>query len=335
MENSRPGLERPEKAEKLAASPVKCMRAGAHQLKRLLRHNCLREFWEWTCCKTVVAPSVERLTMALRGLTSPDESKSDTEAPIFVFASGWRTGSTLLQRILVTDPELLIWGEPLGDLTLIPKLTALVSSVSPFCLRPDLCIDKNFILPSLSTSWIANLYPPNQTFRLALRRFFDQWLGDPARQRGFIRWGIKEVRFGAAEALFLAWLYPRAKFLFLSRDPHDCYRSMVDTGWPDIFYNYPDISVSSATGFGRHWNRLTTSWAELPAGFPAIHIKYEDLISGSYDFRELETWLGIRIREDVALSTVVGHSAARDRLAWYERLIIRHTAAKGMRALGY
>jgi hypothetical protein len=70
-------------------------------------------------------------------------------------------------------------------------------------------------------------------------------------------------------------------------------------------------------------------------GFPAFHIKYEDLINGKVDFRELESWLGIEIKEEMALSASVGGTAVRGRLNWYERLIIKREAAAGMHALGY
>ena len=56
---------------------------------------------------------------------------------------------------------------------------------------------------------------------------------------------------------------------------------------------------------------------------------------GKVDFRKIESWLGIAVREDVALSVSVGHTSARPHLNWHERFIIRHEAAAGMKALGY
>ena len=67
-------------------------------------------------------------------------------------------------------------------------------------------------------------------------------------------------------------------------------------------------------------------------GFPLVHIKYEDLIAGKVDFRTLESWLGLEIRESVALSAAVGGTAKRARLSWYERTIIAREAATGMRS---
>jgi Sulfotransferase family len=151
----------------------------------------------------------------------------------------------------------------------------------------------------------------------------------------FQRWGFKEVRLGATEATLLHWRYPKAKFVFLARNPYDCYRSLSASGWHHLYHSRPDIRVDSAAVLARHWNRIALSWSELPADFPAFRIKYEDLIGGRFDFRNLESWLGIEIREEVAISVIVGRTSRRHRLGWCERLIISHEAAAGMHALGY
>jgi hypothetical protein len=301
--------------------------------------GCPRQLWAWLRCQSVVLPDVQKLTESLAVLHPqvPDgiDGDREREAPIFLLSTGWRAGSTLLQRILVTDPRLLLWGEPLGEMTIASRIAEIIGdSISSRSLR-EWKDQRDPASPGLSTSWIANLYPPSSDFRLALRSLFDQWLREPARQRGFDRWGFKEVRLGATEACLLHWLYPNAKFVIISRHPYDAYRSLADAGWGRVYYRYPGMSAESAAGFARHWNRLAVSWSHLPAGFPSVHIKYEDLIDHKIDFRKLESWLGIEIRENVALSVAVGSTAKRVRLSWYERMIIAREAAEGMRALGY
>jgi hypothetical protein len=296
------------------------------------------EVWAWVTCKPVMLPSVEKLSESIALLqtrTSDTAAEKELEAPIFLLSTGWRAGSTLLQRLLVTDSQLLLWGEPLGEMTIASKLTEMMSDfISPRNLR----LWKNQEDPSsadLSTSWVANLYPSGSEFRTALRSLFDQWLREPAYKRGFTRWGFKDVRLGAAEATLLHWLYPSAKFVIISRHPYDCYRSLADSNWVSVYYRHPDVCVDSAASFAQHWNRLAVSWSDLPAGFPSVHIKYEDLIAGKVDFRKLESWLGIEIKESVALSASVGGTAKRTGLTWYECWIIAREAEPGMRALGY
>ena len=301
------------------------------------KRNFVRELWDWARCKQVSHTSIIQLRHTLAAL---DKSLGccnyeDTESPIFLLASGWRSGSTLLQRILVTDPHLLLWGEPLGEMTLVSEIAGSLSRLSTFPALAESCVGKDEVFASLPTSWIATLYPPGNDFRLGLRHLFDYWLGQPARRRGFKRWGFKEVRLGAAEAILLHWLYPKAKFVFLSRNPYDCYRSLADSGWHHVYHSRPNFRVDSAAGLARHWNRIALSWSELPADFPALHVKYEDMVGGSFNFRRLESWLGIEIHEEVALSAVVSRTARRHRLGWCEHLIISQEAAAGMQTLQY
>jgi hypothetical protein len=296
-----------------------------------------RELLAWWRCPDVAMPSVGQLSESLAILQPglfQETAGQDNEAPIFLLSTGWRAGSTLLQRILITDPRLLLWGEPLGEMTIVSKIAEMVSHfISPRNLQlwkdqPDPSS------PALSTSWVANLYPEANDFRLALRRFLDQWLREPAWQRGFSRWGFKEVRFGATEASLLHWLYPNAKFVIISRHPYDCYQSLAS--WDqEVYHRYPDVRVDTAAGFAKQWNCLALSWSQLPAALPCVHLKYEDLIAGRVNFRELESWLDIEIKENVALSTSVGATAKGGRLSWYERMIIAREASEGMRALGY
>ena len=310
--------------------------AFVHELK-----GGTREFAALLQDPPVAMPNVSQLTASLEALQWDADNKASREtetpedAPIFLLSTGWRAGSTLLQRILVTDSRLLLWGEPLGEMTIVSRIAETVSkSISARNLQ--LWKDQHDPnSPELSTSWVANLYPAGSDFRSGLRSLFDQWLQEPARARGFRRWGFKDVRLGATETCLLRWLYPNAKFVIITRDPYHSYRSLADSGWGEVYYRYPDVSVDSAAAFARHWNRLAVSWAQLPAGFPAVHIKYEDLIGGKVDFRELERWLGLEIRENVALKASVGGTAKRAKLTWYERFIISREAAEGMRALGY
>jgi hypothetical protein len=300
--------------------------------------RCRRELWAWARLREVNSANVEQLSKAIAALPidlAETVSVEDREAPIFLLSTGWRAGSTLLQRILITDPHLLLWGEPLGEMTFVSRIAEMIShSISP----RNLGLWKNQEDPSspeLVTSWVANLYPSSGDFRRSLRSLFDQWLGEPARQRGFTRWGFKEVRLGATEASLLHWLYPNSKFVIISRHPYDSYRSLSDSRWDQVYYRHPDMPVESVASFAQHWDRIAVSWSELPTGFPSFHIKYEDLISGKVDFRKLESWLGIEIKEKVALSALVGSTSKRTRITWYERMIIASEAKAGIHALGY
>jgi Sulfotransferase family len=310
---------------------------SARDLVVEVRRNFARELWDWARCKRVAPTSVNQLTESMAALDSSARFGADNtgESPIFLLATGWRSGSTLLQRILITDPSVLLWGEPLGEMTLVSEIAGMLARLSTFPRLKELCAGNYPPFSSLSTSWIASLYPPGNDFRVGLQTLLTRWLGEPAQRRGFGRWGFKEVRMGAAEATLLHWLYPKAKFVLLSRNPYDCYRSLADSGWHHIYHARPDIRIDSAAGLARHWNRIALSWSELPADFPAFRVRYEDLIGGKVDFRKLEAWLGVQLNERTALSAFVGSTTRRHRLGLCQRWIVSREAAAGMRALGY
>ena len=313
--------------------------ARASWLGRAVRdfRRCRHELWTWAQCEKVAPSNVQQLVESIAAIPvrAVDSTEEKGEVPIFLLSVGGRAGSTLLQRILVTDPRVLLWGEPLSQMGLIPRITEAVSgSVDPHHMQQWRKSDEP-ASSSLPTSWINVLFPPGHDFRSALRSFLDRWLGEPARKLGYTRWGFKEVRLGAAEAVLLRWLYPDAKFIILSRHPYDSYRSLADSNWNICWDRYSHTLMNTAVSFARIWNHMAESWSQLPAGFPCEFIRYEDLTSGNFDFRKLESWLGIEIRENVALSLRLGGTTKRPRLSWYERLIIDREASAGMQALGY
>jgi hypothetical protein len=327
----------PAPSAALSDLPVVGERRLISRLASSARRNIVRELWDWARCKRVTVPSVQQFLETIAAIDSSARvcEDSEAEAPIFLLSTGWRSGSTLLQRILVTDPNVLLWGEPLGEMALLPGIAGMLTGLETFPELKELCAADNPAFSSLPTSWIAALYPPGNDFRDGLQTLLTRWLGESARQRGFGRWGFKEVRLGGTEAALLHWLYPRAKFVLLCRNPYDCYLSLADSGWHHVYHSRPDIRVDSAAGMARHWNRIALSWSELPPDFPAFRIKYEDLIGGRVDLRKLESWLGIKLNESLALSVSVGSTAHRNRLGLCQRWIISHEATAGMRALGY
>ena len=280
-------------------------------------------------------PQLAEVSAALRGLGSPPDEQPPAEEPVFVLATGWRSGSTLLQRILCTDRRLLLWGEPFGRMALLPRLVEMVSGVSAGWPPPSYYIDRRPDEP-LELSWIANLFPPTEAFRAGLRALFDDWLARPARERGFTRWGFKEVRLGAAEALVLSWIYPRARFVVLTRDPRDAYRSLKASA-PDwwVYARWPDQRIDCATSFARHWNRLAASWAGASQELEPVRVRYEEMVAPGFDFAGLGEAIGLELEPAGALAARIGGTAGSAGLGALERWLIVRQARVGMRAMGY
>ena len=103
------------------------------------------------------------------------EPSEDNIRPIFLFASIWRSGSTLLQRTLCTDSSLIMWGEPYAQLGLITSFAE-----NAKCLyKTQWPAPKNWLFDveewyeNLSEHFIANLYPKPRFLRESYRAQLD------------------------------------------------------------------------------------------------------------------------------------------------------------------
>jgi hypothetical protein len=291
-----------------------------------------------------VPPKADVAAMA-RGLAAMDryagagaDAPLDQESPIFIAGVGWRVGSTLLQRLCCSDKSAVIWGEVLGNMGLLNRIS------EAFCIaRPDGWPFEDMWLEqgargqeqteTLSDEFIANLYPASSHLREGLQQLVYRWLGEPARKLGFERWGLKETRLSAADALFLRWLFPKAVFLPLVRDPFDAYQSCRAAGgdhWIEPRTNTPER-------FAEHWNRLAMSWVDGKDQISERVIRYEDLVAGDFDFDELTQRTGLAISPKEVMSRKAGASKRKDlfRLSRRHRSVIRRIAGDGMRAFGY
>lgn len=260
---------------------------------------------------------------------------NDDETPIFLFSAGWRSGSTLLQRLIMSDSRVLIWGEPYDECGMIQ---ALADSMTAF--RADWPPAEYYYdgtpPADLSGNWIANLFPSLEDLRKAHRAFFDAMFSEPSKRGGAARWGIKEVRLGSEHALYLRWLYPKAKFLFLYRNPLDAYRSYARYGrsWYDIFPNKP---MFTPTAFGMHWRQLMQGYLRDAKKLDALLVRYEDLIGERPPLDEIDAYLGIRINHSV-LDAKVGSSergGEKARVSALEKWLLKRAVSPVAKELGY
>lgn len=268
---------------------------------------------------------------AVAACDAGSDDRAETDRPIFLLATGWRTGSTLLQRILMSDPKLMLWGEPYGRMALLPRLTDALSALNEEPFWKESQVSRRIAAPH--AHWIANAYPTLQRLRRALRSLFLELLARPASELGYSRWGMKEVRCDFADARVLHWLFPAARFLVVTRNPLHCYRSSL--ALEPLWYRWPDGPVDNPLSFARHWNRLVCSWRGAGPEFPWVLIKFEDLANGAVDFDALRAMLDLEFAPEQALQARVGGSGAALGVSPVEAWVIRSAARRGMRFLGY
>jgi Sulfotransferase family len=265
----------------------------------------------------------------------PADPAGDTESPIFLLSAGWRSGSTMLQRLLMSDPRVLIWGEPYDECGLVQALATSMQAFRPGWPPKDYFHDGT-PPQQLTGEWIANLFPSLADWRQGQRALFDTMFAVPAQRAGCPRWGIKEVRLTSDHCHYLRWLYPHAKFVLLVRHPLEAYRSYSRYGrsWYDTF---PGRPVFTPSAFGAHWGTLATGFVREAQALDALLLRYEDLVDGKLSPDELDRYLGIQVDKGV-LARKVGSSERGGEKASVnalERWLLMRAAGAAVTTLGY
>jgi len=258
-------------------------------------------------------------------------------SPVFIFSAGWRSGSTLVQRLVFSSGKYFIWGEPYGGAGIIENLAEQFSAFGE--IWP---VESNFLSNFLSkeqvinnayTKWIANLTPDIQDLISSHRKFLETLFYDPIKSH-YRQWGLKEVRLGYEHALYLSFLYPKAKFIFLVRNPLEAYRSYKRfRRW---YVRIPKEPVFTPYSFARHWNRLAKGFWEGKDRVSAILLKYEDLVNHpDKTLRILEKHLSLSIKRDVLQRKVGSSSPNAIKLTILETIIIKFICKHTASLLGY
>lgn len=257
--------------------------------------------------------------------------------PVFVLASSWRSGSTLLQRLICSGGETLIWGEPYAHSAHVRRLAEALLPITreyppddffPTCLEPG----------AVSDAWIANMYPPLQHLMSAHRTFFEKLFWTGAREAGYRRWGFKSVLLDGDHARYLSVLFPEAKYVVLIRDPYEAFRSY--RRWLEWYQRWPDQPVFTATQFGRMWRQRTASLLDASGDLDALVVRYDELTSE--DGTRTVTRIAEHLETEVASEALTVRIPAKgspqqkvDRLPWIERAVLSLEVKKLRSTLGF
>ncbi|MBF0266643.1 MAG: sulfotransferase [Gammaproteobacteria bacterium] len=153
-------------------------------------------------------------------------------APVFIIGFSPRTGSTLIQRLLCSIPNTMIWGEPRGAVAEIYRyhLRILEINKSNFTLSSQHQYNKHGykgFIPHISP--IRNQF---SSFKDHLRSLFELHFN----HNKLNTWGFKVIDWSPQMVSRLHALFPEASFIFLSRDFNDVKESINrrKSWWPNI-----------------------------------------------------------------------------------------------------
>lgn len=273
------------------------------------------------------------------GLTSirarwPELRSDSIEEPIFILSAGWRSGSTMLQRLLMGAGQYIIWGEPYSHARMIDAIA-----------EPIRCFTENWphdawfagaaSADDLSRRWVANLYPPIESLLRAHLDLFQRLFAEPAERLGARGWGIKDVRLTTDHAVYLRWLFPRAKFIFLYRNPYAAYRSYRP--YRRWYVSWPDQPVFTPWAFGKYWKAMTDDFTSGYEKVGGMLVRYEDLISAKPPLEALSRHVGFHVPHPAEIDRIADTASPprESRLPMFERALLRAAVDPTASRLGY
>jgi hypothetical protein len=259
----------------------------------------LRRYWPAAFLDSRLSQGIDSLKREYPDLPPSDES------PVFVFSAGWRTGSTLLQRLLNSHPEVMVWGEAYEDAFLFYHLAEPLSVFTKG--EPDLQllpqgidlehVGADFIREQLTREFIPTLSPPVADLQGAHRAFLETLFKTRAVALGRRIWGVKMVRGTGAVAKYLRWLYPAAKLLYIFRNPYAAFRSYInqtEQGRHHWHIYYPSHPVEGIEAFMVHWRHCVETFLASHRELNAFLVPYELLVHGGI-LAPMQSYLGLEL----------------------------------------
>jgi hypothetical protein len=211
------------------------------------------------------------------------------QQPVFVLGHA-RSGTTLVQRVLNSYDDVLVWGEHAGVLRDVAAAWHRAATSDQFFkdARPLAEVLRDSDPAASWQAWMTWVDPATWT---ALVRAFVEGLFLPEGLPGKRVWGFKEVRYRgqASDPTFalLRHLYPDALWVFVVRHPLEVMASQRRT--PFGPRTLRDLRTNVATWCARY--ESYRALAEQP-DVRAVWVRYDDLVGPREDLQALLHALG-------------------------------------------
>lgn len=246
---------------------------------------------------------------------------------IIISAATHRSGSTLLQRIVNSRKENLIWGEHQGIVT---DFLGIYKKVRNYSLDYRKERSGYFDSGEDPNVWIATMTPDfpfvDQAVVESAKAFMNALYSQYRDTHDTV--GFKEVHYGEQELKLLRKCFPEAEFLLVVRNPIHTWQSLLNCrGW------YKDDVKTTAI----KWNQNTGGYLSFVQTDPNSHlILYENLMNkDNATLSAIEACAKVS-REQIleVMSRKVG-STASDTISDEDKNVILEICGQLMQQLGY
>ena len=223
--------------------------------------------------------------------------------PVFLLGTG-RSGTTLVQRLLNSYPDVLIWGEHAGYLHKLAQAYDILTK-SPsmeefsYSVNESIGTELNASIFKDPERWQAwNNWFKKDDIRSIFRQHIEE-VFNPAQVGQQSIWGFKEIRYGVDDNVleFLIDLFPDGKFLFVVRNGLNTVESQLNT-----FYKGKSrhlkvkriIQLPIAIRIARLWSRQNLRFKSFAQSHPdnSCLLRYEDIIRDPEHFQMIFDFIG-------------------------------------------
>ncbi|MFB6355038.1 MAG: sulfotransferase [bacterium] len=208
-----------------------------------------------------------------------------TESPVIIWAPTTRCGTTLLQRLITSSGDIIVFGE---DLFLVRDIPHLISKFHEQESMANQALEK-FSRGEVNF-WSPNVYPDLEKYGNAMVDFFYRIIGlyrETADEKEFENWGLKTPEFDQTSYEIFSTLLPRARHLFIYRHIQDVLKSQKGRGWIEE----PGDVEENAETWADNTTQMLDDFAERDRHYC---VQFRELLDNKTDYvGKIEEFLGI------------------------------------------